>query len=53
MGNSLGQYIDGAKPKENIFSCVRICIELDMEKGIPEVVLITLDNWHHVQQLDY
>jgi hypothetical protein len=26
---------------------------VDLEKGILEVVLISLDNWQHVQQLDY
>jgi hypothetical protein len=28
-------------------------VEVDLEKGIPYVVLISLDNWQHVQQLDY
>jgi hypothetical protein len=36
-----------------MFYCARICIEVDLEKGIPEVVLTSLDNWKHVQQLDY
>jgi hypothetical protein len=50
---SIGQYIDRAEPKENFFSCARICIEFDLEKGILEEVIISLDNWQHVQQLDY
>jgi hypothetical protein len=53
IGNSIGRYIDCAKPKENIFSCARICVKVDLEKGILEAMVISLDNWQHVQQLDY
>lgn len=31
----------------------RICVEVDLEKGIPEAVVISLDNCQHIQQLDY
>jgi hypothetical protein len=36
IGNSIGKYIDWVEPKENIFSCARICVEVDLEKGIPK-----------------
>lgn len=51
--NSIRKYIDWAERKENIFSCVRIFVEVDLEKGILEAILISLDNWQLVQQLDY
>jgi hypothetical protein len=44
IGNSIGHYIDRVEPKENIFSCARICIEVDLEKGIPKAMVISLDN---------
>jgi hypothetical protein len=34
IGNSIGIYIDRVEPKENMFSCARICVEVDLEKGI-------------------
>jgi hypothetical protein len=36
-----------------MFSYARIYFEVDLKKEILEVVLISLDNWQHVQQLDY
>jgi hypothetical protein len=47
--NSLRHYIDGAEPKENMSSCAHIYVKVDLEKGIPEVVLIFLENWNHIQ----
>jgi hypothetical protein len=44
IGNSIGKYIDRAEPKEKIFSYARICVEVDLEKGIPKAVLISLYN---------
>jgi hypothetical protein len=35
IGNILGRYIDKAYPKEGMFTCARICIEVDLEKGLP------------------
>lgn len=52
IGNSLGRYIDRVEPKEK-YSCARICVEINLEKGILEAIAITLDNWQHIQQLDY
>ena len=35
IGNSLGKYIDSTKPKGNMFACAQICVEVDLEKGLP------------------
>jgi hypothetical protein len=32
---------------------LKYVLEVDLEKGLPEAILISLDNWQHVQQLDY
>jgi hypothetical protein len=53
IGNSLGKYIDSIEPKANMFACARICVEVDLEKGLPEAILLKLDNWKQVQKLDY
>jgi len=53
IDDTLGKYIDKAEPTENMFSYSRICVEVDLEKGILEEVMISLDNWKHLQQLDY
>jgi len=39
--------------KENMYACAWIYIEVDLEKGLQEYLLFTLDNCKHVQQLDY
>ena len=52
IGNRLGKYIDKAFPKEN-YSCARICVEVDIEAGLPEAVKLTVGDWHHFQKLDY
>jgi hypothetical protein len=38
IGNSMEKYIDTKKPKESIFTYAKICVEVDLEKGIPEAV---------------
>jgi len=32
-------------------ACVRICMEVDLEKGLPEAIKIKVDQWMHIQQL--
>lgn len=36
-----------------MFACPRICVEVDLEKGFLEAILLTLDKLKHVQKLDY
>ena len=50
--NTLGKYIDKAHPKDN-YSCARICVELDMEVGLPEAVKLAVGERKHYQKLDY
>ena len=52
IGNSLGKYIDKAKPRGPLFSCARICIEVDLEKGLLEAVNIEMDGWEHYKNVD-
>lgn len=34
-------------------ACARICIEVDLGKGLPEAIKLKVDDWSHIQQLDY
>ena len=52
IDNKLGKYIYKAHPKDN-YSCARICVEVDMEAGLPEVVKLAVGEWHHYKKLDY
>ena len=36
-----------------MFSCARICVEVDLEKGLPESILLSIDGWNHLQTVDY
>lgn len=47
IGNSLGKYIDRFKPKAPKFACARICVEVDMDKGIPQAINIWRDGSMH------
>jgi len=53
IGDTLRKYIDKTTPKEGIFSCAKICVEVDLEKGLPKVILLTLDNLWHEQPMDF
>jgi hypothetical protein len=32
------------EPRENVFSCARICVEVDLEKWFSKAVIISLNN---------
>ena len=34
-------------------ACARICVEVILGKGLPESITIKVDQWTHIQQLDY
>ena len=53
IGNTLGKYIDKSKPKSPMFSCARICVEFDLGKGLPESINLSIDEWNHMQTMDY
>jgi hypothetical protein len=52
IGNGLGRYIDRAEPRDQ-YSCARICVEVDLEVGLPEAIKLKVGDWHHFQKLDY
>jgi hypothetical protein len=53
IGNTLRKYIDRVEPQEGLQSCVILCIEVDLEKGLPEEIQLNLDRWYYIQQVDY
>ena len=52
IGNTLGKYIDKAERREQ-YTCSRICVEVDLEEGLPEAIKLKVADWTHVQELDY
>ena len=52
IGNNLGKYIDRAKRRDQ-YSCAIICVEANMEVGLPEAIKLIVADWSHVQELDY
>ena len=36
-----------------MFSCARICVEVDLEKALTEAINISIDGWNHLQTMDY
>lgn len=50
--NTLGKFIDKANNKDQ-YDCARICVEVDLEVGLPEAIKIRVGPWMHVQKLDY
>jgi hypothetical protein len=53
IGDTLGKFIKRAEPKSIMYSCARIYVEVDVEKGISEAIKLNLDDWTHIQKLDY
>jgi hypothetical protein len=52
IGNGVGRYIDRADNRGQ-YSCARICVEVDLEAGLPEAVKLSIGTWTHYQKLDY
>ena len=50
--NGLEHYIDRTDPKDQ-YSCARICVEVDLEVGLPEEIKLKVGDWQHFQKLDY
>jgi len=53
IGNKLGRFLDSAEPKGGQFACARICVEVNLEKGLPEALKLSMGEWSHIQELDY
>lgn len=51
--NAFGKYIDRAKTHEDLFSYWRIGVEVDLDKGLLATINLNLDNWSHIQEVDY
>jgi hypothetical protein len=52
IDNTLGRYIDQAARKDQ-YSFTWICVEVDLEVGLPEEIKLTTADWTHIQELDY
>jgi hypothetical protein len=52
IGNGVGRFIDKADHKGQ-YTCARICVEVNLEAGLPEAVKLTVGSWTHFQKLDY
>ena len=48
----LGKYIDKVESKDQ-FSRAWICVEVDLEIGLPEAIKLTVVDWSYIQELDY
>jgi hypothetical protein len=53
IGDTLGKFIDTVEPKSTMYSCARICVEVNMEKGLPKEIKLRLDDWTYIQKMDY
>jgi hypothetical protein len=42
--DSLGRYIHKSKLRDGMFACTRLCVEVDLEMGLLEATVLTLDN---------
>ena len=45
--------MDKSEPKSLMFACARICVEVDLEKGLPKSIILSIDGWNHLQTMDY
>eukprot|EP00253_Pinus_taeda_P031987 PITA_31987 len=52
IGNDVGKYIDRSEPKENMHACARICVEVDLGKGLPEAIKLKVDQCSKSKSLD-
>ena len=53
IGNVLGKYVYKSEPKPPMLSCSRICVEVDLEKGMPKAINLNMEAWSHLQAVDY
>jgi hypothetical protein len=42
IGNKLGRFLDSAELKGDQFTCARICVEVNLEKGLMEAIKLYL-----------
>jgi hypothetical protein len=49
IGNTLGNYIYHAESKEGLHAYDRLCVKVDLEKGLPKAIQLNLDSWSYIQ----
>jgi len=47
ISNSIGRYIkiDTQRLEESVFTFARICVEVDLSKGLPDCILLKHKQW--------
>ena len=44
IGNVVGELIERSEPKDNIQACEKICVKLELGKGLHEEFILKVDN---------
>jgi len=53
IGNTLLKCIDKYEIKAKMFTYARIYVEVVLEKGSPKAITPSLENWSHLEKLEY
>jgi len=55
IGNRLGKYItcDEERREQGLFTYARICVEIDLSKGLPDKIQLQHESYKRIQALDY
>jgi len=55
IGNRLGKYIisDEERREQGLFTYARICVEIDLSKGLPDKIQLQHESFKRIQALDY
>lgn len=47
------KYIDRVEPHEGLLSCTWTYVEFDFNKGLLVAINLNLDNWPHIQEVEF
>ena len=55
IGNILGRFIksDSDRKEHGLFTYARICVEIDLSKGLPDRLQLKHESFNWIQRLDY
>jgi len=55
IGNRLGKFIisDEERREQGLFTYARICVEIDLSKGLPDKIQLQHESFKRIQALDY
>jgi len=55
IGNRLGKFIisDEERREQGLFTYARICVEIDLSKGLPDKIQLQHESYKRIQALDY